>query len=117
MAKIRIKKGDTVQVISGSRESKGKQGTVIAVLPDSQRVLVEGVNRIKKHTKEGTTGRGTRTGGIVTQEAPVHISNVMLVDSDTKRPTRVGVREEKVERDGRSKTVRIRVARRSGKDI
>ena len=117
MGKIRIKKGDTVQVISGSRENKGKQGKVIAVLVDRQRVLVEGVNRIKKHTKEGTTGRGTRTGGIVTQEAPIHISNVMLVDPDSKRPTRVGMREEKVERDGRDKKVRIRVARRSGKDI
>lgn len=117
MAKLRIKKGDTVQVISGSSENKGKQGKVIAVYLETQRVLVEGVNRIKKHTKVGTSGRGAKTGGIVTQEAPIHISNVMLVDPETKRPTRVGVRSETVERDGRTKTVRIRVARRSGKDI
>jgi large subunit ribosomal protein L24 len=117
MAKIRIKKGDTVQVISGPRENKGKQGKVIAVYPETGRVLVEGVNRIKKHTKEGTTGRGSRTGGIVTQEAPVHISNVALVDPETKKPTRVGIRTETVERNGRTKTVRIRVAKRSGKDI
>ena len=117
MAKIRIKKGDTVQVISGAKEDKGKQGRVIAVYPDTQRVLVEGVNRIKKHTKAGQSQRGTRTGGIVTTEAAIHLSNVQLVDPETKKPTRVGVREETVERDGRTKTVRIRVAKRSGKDI
>jgi large subunit ribosomal protein L24 len=117
MAKLRIKKGDTVQVISGSRENKGKTGRVIAVYRETNRVLVEGVNRIKKHTKSGSTGRGTKTGGIVTTEAPVHISNVMLIDPDSKRPTRVGVREESVDRDGRTKTVRVRVSRRSGKDI
>ena len=117
MAKMKIKKGDTVQVISGPRESRGKQGKVIQVYPDTQRVLVEGVNRIKKHTKVGTSGRGAKTGGIVTTEAAVHISNVMVVDPDTKKPTRVGIRTETVERDGRQKTVRIRVAKRSGKDI
>ncbi len=117
MTKLRIKKGDTVQVISGPKENKGKQGRVIAVYRDTQRVLVEGVNRVKKHTKTGTTGRGAKTGGIITQEAPIHISNVMLVDPETKQPTRVGIRVETVERDGRSKTVRIRVAKRSGKDI
>ncbi len=117
MAKMRIKKGDTVQVIAGASEDKGKTGKVIAVYPDTQRVLVEGIKRIKKHTKTGTSGRGARTGGILTQEAPIHISNVMLVDPQTKKPTRVGIRTETVERDGRSKTVRIRVAKRSGKDI
>jgi len=117
MAKIRIKKGDTVQVISGSSEDRGKQGRVIAVYAETQRVLVEGVNRIKKHTKVGQSQRGARTGGIVTTEAPIHISNVQLVDPASKKPTRVGIREEIVERDGRTKTVRIRVAKRSGKDI
>ncbi len=117
MAKIRIKKGDTVQVITGSKENKGKTGKVIAVYVDTQRVLVEGVNRIKKHTKVGQSARGTRTGGIVTTEAPIHISNVMLVDPETKKPTRVGIRTETVERNGHDKTVRVRVAKRSGKDI
>jgi large subunit ribosomal protein L24 len=117
MAKFRIKKGDTVQVISGPKENKGKTGKVIAVYPDTERVLVEGINRIKKHTKVGQSNRGAKTGGIVTQEAPIHISNVMLVDPQTKQPTRIGVRTETVERDGRTKTVRIRVAKRSGKDI
>ncbi len=128
MAKLRIKKGDTVQVIAGPRErtradgtrlegDRGKTGRVIAVYPETQRVLVEGVNRIKKHTKVTSNGRGGRAGGIVTQEAPIHISNVALVDPETKKPTRVGVRIETTERDGREKTVRIRVAKRSGKDI
>jgi large subunit ribosomal protein L24 len=117
MVKLRIKKGDTVQVISGPKENKGRTGKVIAVYPETQRVLVEGINRIKKHTKAGTTGRGAKTGGIVTQEAPVHISNVMLVDPETKKPTRIGIRTEQVERNGRMKTLRIRVAKRSGKDV
>ena len=121
MAKLRIKKGDTVQVISGPSKRnggyRGETGKVIAVYPDTQRVLVEGINRIKKHTKVGQTGRGSKTGGIITQEAPIHISNVQLVDPDTKKPTRVGIRVETVERDGRPKRVRIRVAKRSGKDI
>jgi large subunit ribosomal protein L24 len=117
MAKIRIKKGDTVQVITGPKENKGKTGKVIAVYPDTQRVLVEGINRIKKHTKVGQSNRGAKTGGIVTTEAPIHLSNVMLVDPETKKPTRIGIRTETVERDGRTKTVRIRVAKRSGKDI
>jgi large subunit ribosomal protein L24 len=80
-------------------------------------VLVEGVNRVKRHTKLGTTGRGTKTGGIVTQEAAIHISNVMLVDPDTKKRTRVGLRTETITRDGVERTVRVRVAKRSGKDI
>ena len=121
MPKLKIKKGDLVQVVTGASQAnggdRGKQGKVIEVYPDTQRVLVEGVNRIKKHVRAGTTGRGARTGGIETHEAPVHISNVMLVDPETKKPTRVGYRTETVERDGRSRTVRVRVAKRSGKDI
>jgi large subunit ribosomal protein L24 len=117
MPRMRIKKGDTVQVISGPGASRGKQGKVIAVYPDTQRVLVEGINRIKKHTKAGTSGRGTKTGGIITQEAAVHVSNVMLLDPGSKQPTRIGVRVDTVERDGRTKRVRVRVAKRSGKDI
>jgi large subunit ribosomal protein L24 len=104
-------------VISGPKENKGKTGKVIAVYTETERVLVEGINRIKKHTKVGQSNRGSKTGGIITQEAPIHISNVMLVDPETKKPTRVGVRTETVERDGRTKAVRIRVAKRSGKDI
>ncbi|MDQ1293391.1 MAG: large subunit ribosomal protein [Actinomycetota bacterium] len=117
MAKIRIKKGDTVQVIAGSSDDRGRTGKVVSVDRDRNRVLVEGINRIKKHTKTGTSGRGAKTGGIITQEAPIHISNVMLVDPETKKPTRVGIRVETVERDGVIKRTRVRVAKRSGKDI
>ncbi len=93
MAKLKIKKkGDTVQLITGRAQKNGgdrnKTGKVIAVYPETQRVLVEGINRVKRHTKEGQSGRGSKTGGIITQEAPVHISNVMLVDPETKKATR-----------------------------
>ncbi|WP_129336903.1 50S ribosomal protein L24 [Cellulomonas endophytica] len=111
----KIKKGDLVVVISG--RDKTKQGRVLEVLPETQRVVVEGVQRVQKHVKAGQTSRGTRTGGIETVEAPIHISNVMLVDPDTKKGTRVGYRQEQVERDGRTRTVRVRVAKRSGKDV
>jgi large subunit ribosomal protein L24 len=115
MARTRIRKGDTVQVISGA--AAGRTGKVMAVYPDTGRLLVEGINRVKRHTKVGTTGRGGKTGGIITQEAPIHLSNVMLVDPDTKKPTRVGIRVDTIDRDGRAKSVRVRVAKRSGKDI
>ncbi|MEV0892197.1 MULTISPECIES: 50S ribosomal protein L24 [Promicromonospora] len=111
----KIKKGDQVIVISG--RDKGKTGRVLEVLKDSDRLVVEGVQRVTKHTKVGQSQRGTRTGGIETVEAPIHVSNVMIVDPETKKGTRVGYRLEQVERDGRTKTVRIRVAKRSGKDI
>jgi large subunit ribosomal protein L24 len=111
----KIKKGDLVVVIAG--KDKGKQGRVLEVLTDSDRVIVEGVQRVTKHTKVGQSQRGTRTGGIETVEAPIHISNVMVVDPETKKGTRVGYRTEEVERDGRKRTVRVRVAKRSGKDI
>ncbi|GAA1632869.1 50S ribosomal protein L24 [Georgenia ruanii] len=111
----KIKKGDLVVVIAG--RDKGKQGRVLEVQKDDQRVVVEGVQRVKKHTKVGQSSRGARTGGIETVEAPIHVSNVMLVDPETKKGTRVGYRTETVERDGRTRTVRVRVAKRSGKDI
>jgi large subunit ribosomal protein L24 len=111
----KIKKGDLVVVITG--RDRGKQGRVLEVRPDEDRVVVEGVQRVKKHTKVGQTARGSRTGGIETVESPIHISNVMVVDPETKKGTRVGYRTETVERDGRTRTVRVRVAKRSGKDI
>jgi len=111
----KIKKGDLVVVISG--RDRGKQGRVLEVVKDSDRLIVEGVQRVTKHVKAGQTNRGTRTGGIETVEAPIHVSNVMLVDPETKKGTRVGYRTEEIERDGRTRTVRVRVAKRSGKDI
>jgi large subunit ribosomal protein L24 len=104
---MRIKKGDTVQVIAG--KDKGAKGKVIQAYPDRDRVLVEGVNRIKKHTRISQNQRGAQSGGIVTQEAAIHVSNVMLVDGDGK-PTRVG---KKTTDEGK----RVRVSRRSGKEI
>ena len=104
---MKIKKGDTVVVIAG--KDKGAKGKVIAAYPRRDKVLVEGVNRMKKHEKIRTTQRGSKTGGIVTQEAPIHISNVQLVDSEGK-PTRVGFR---IDDSGQ----KIRVARSTGKDL
>ena len=114
---MKIKKGDRVIVVSG--KDKGVSGKVIEAYPDTDRVLVEGVNRIKKHTKVGQSTRGAKTGGIVTQEAPIHVSNVMLlVEVDGKKVgSRIGYRIEKVERDGRERTVRVRYAKRTGEDI
>jgi large subunit ribosomal protein L24 len=86
---MKVKKGDTVVVIAG--KDKGAKGKVIQAYPETGKVLVEGVNRIKKHTKISQTQRGAQSGGIVTQEAPINVSNVMVVDSDGK-PTRVGYR-------------------------
>jgi large subunit ribosomal protein L24 len=105
---VSIKKGDTVRVIAG--KDKGAEGKVIQVLRDEQRVIVEGVNRVKKHTKVvNQGGRAGNTGGIVTAEAPIHISNVMVVDSEGNA-TRVGSRED-------DNGVKTRVSRRSGKEL
>ena len=105
--KMKVKKGDTVQVIAG--KDKGAKGKVIQAYPTRDRVLVEGVNRIKKHTRVSQNQRGAQSGGIVTQEAPIHVSNVMVIDSDGK-PTRVG---KKTTDDGK----RVRISRRSGKEL
>jgi large subunit ribosomal protein L24 len=104
---MRVKKGDTVLVIAG--KDKGAKGKVIQAYPTRDRVLVEGVNRIKKHTRVSQNQRGAQSGGIVTQEAPIHVSNVMVIDSDGK-PTRVG---KKTTDDGK----RVRISRRSGKEL
>jgi len=98
----RIRKGDTVMVITGA--DKGKRGEVLTVLPKDNRAVVKGVNIAKKHTKP--QGMGS-PGGIIEQEATIHLSNIMLVDSKTDKPTRVGFR---VLDDGR----KVRVARSGG---
>ncbi|WFN90730.1 50S ribosomal protein L24 [Arcanobacterium wilhelmae] len=110
----KIKKGDLVQVIAG--RDKGLQGRVLEVDTKRDRVVVEGVQRVKKHTKVGRTDRGAATGGIETVEAPIHVSNVALVGPD-KKPIRVGFREVEVERDGRKKIMRERIGRRAGEEI
>ncbi len=113
---LKIKKGDTVKVIAG--KDKGAEGKVIQVLPTEERVIVEGVNRIKKHTKAQT--QGGSTGGIITTEAPIHVSNVMLLEDGT--PTRVGYRRDQVTKrrpDGSTYSAErsVRISRKTGKDI
>ena len=117
-----IKKGDTVRVVAGS--DKGAEGKVLEVLQDSDRVIVEGVNRVKRHTRVGQEGKGGTSGGIITVEAPIHVSNVMLVvgEGSKKTTTRVGYRREDVTKarpDGSTYSAQrsVRVARKTGKDI
>jgi large subunit ribosomal protein L24 len=101
----RIRKGDTVLVISGAE--RGKRGEVLRVLPKEQRAVVQGVNVAQRHTKPRGLGQ---PGGIVPVEAPVHLSNLQLVDPKTDRPTRVGFR---ILEDGR----KVRVAKATGNVI
>jgi len=108
-AGMKIKKGDRVIVIAG--RDNGREGTVIVAYPDKQQLLVQGVNMIKKNTKVNYQGqRQAKEGGIIHQEAPIHVSNVQLIDPDTKKPARAGYRRD----DGKKK---IRISRTSGKDI
>jgi large subunit ribosomal protein L24 len=105
---MRVHKGDTVLVISG--KDKGAKGKVLEAYPTRDTVLVEGVNRIKKHTAVSRNERGAQSGGIVTQEAAIHVSNVMVVDSDGK-PTRISYRRD--DESGK----KVRTAKTNGKDI
>jgi large subunit ribosomal protein L24 len=105
---MKIKKGDRVIIIAG--KDKGREGTVRVADPEKQRVIVEGVSMIKKNTKVNYQGRrGAKEGGIVHQEAFIHVSNVALIDPETKTAARAGYR-----RDGDKK---VRVSRPSGKDV
>ena len=128
----KIRKGDLVEVVRGRtsdeaklakrnerREAegleplkpgdKGRQGRVIKVFPKEQKVLVEGVNLKTRHVRQGQSQNSS--GGIETVEAPISLTKVALVDPDTKQRVRVGFREDQVERDGRTRTVRVRVTR------
>jgi large subunit ribosomal protein L24 len=100
----RIRKGDQVMIISG--KDRGKTGTVLVVMPKRERVTVEGLNMIKRHQRPTQTAAGQRGGGVIEREAPIHVSNVMLVDPKDGKPTRIGIEIE----DGK----RLRVAKRSG---
>ena len=104
---MRIKKGDTVLVIAG--KDKGVTGKVLAVDTVTARVTVEGVNRVKKHTREDTSQRGAKVGGILTVEAPIAYSNAMLLDDDNKA-TRIAVRKNDDDKN-------VRISRRTGGDI
>ncbi|WP_449538485.1 50S ribosomal protein L24 [Ferdinandcohnia sp. Marseille-Q9671] len=98
---MHVKKGDKVQVISG--KDKGKQGVILESFPKKDRVLVEGVNIVKKHSKPSQVNP---QGGIISQEAPIHVSNVMPLDPKSGTPTRVGYKEV----DGK----KVRVSKKSG---
>lgn len=114
-----IKKGDTVKVIAG--KDKGAEGKVIRVLREDDRVVVEGVNLVKRHTKvQDQGGRAGTTGGIVTAEAPIHVSNVMLLEDG--KTVRVGFRRDNVTKrrpDGSTYTAErsVRISRKTGKEI
>ncbi len=120
---LTIKKGDVVRVIAG--KDKGAEGKVIAVLSEHDRVIVEGVNRVKRHTKlVNQGGRAGTTGGIITQEAAIHVSNVMLMTEvkGKKVPTRVGAKRVEVEKtrpDGTKYSAHrsVRVATKNGEEI
>jgi large subunit ribosomal protein L24 len=104
---MHIRKNDTVIVISGN--ARGKTGKVLKVFPDRERVIVEGVNIIKRHTRPN---QKNPQGGIVQREGPIHASNVMLIDPKANEPTRVGVKIVKDETSG--KTRRLRVSKVTG---
>ena len=104
MKKLHIKKGDTVYVNAGN--DKGKTGKVLTVIPAKDRVIVEGVNMVSKHTKPNAAHP---QGGIVKQEAGIHISNLQLIDPTTSKPTRVGYKFV----DGK----KVRYAKKSGEEI
>jgi len=106
---VKIRKGDHVIVVAG--RDRGRTGLVIAAYPERGKVLVQGVNVVKKNKKVTYQGRrGAKEGGITHEEAPIDVSNVQLADPESKRAARVGYR---VDEDGK----KIRVARPSGKDI
>ncbi len=110
MAGLRIRRDDTVQVISG--KDKGKTGKVLRVDPKRQRVFVEGLNIHKRHIRPRSirdAQRAEQVGGVIEQEGPIHISNVMLVDPNSNKPSRVGIKREGGERK--------RVAKKSGEEI
>ena len=105
MSKLHIKKGDTVYVLSG--EDKGKQGRVLSVQVTKQRAIVEGVNIVTKSTKPSAKHP---QGGLVKMEAPIHISNLSLLDPKSGKPTRVGFRKD-------DKGVTVRYSKKSGEEI
>lgn len=92
--KVKIKKGDTVEVISGRFEDKGRRGEVIKVLPKQKRVTVQGVSMRKKHQSQVQTQGRSFTPGIIEFEGPIDISNVMLVCPKCDKPTRVGIQRD-----------------------
>ena len=101
---MKLKTGDKVVVIAG--KSKGKEGTIISILKDKDKVVVEGVNMVKKHIKPN----GQQSGSIVEKEAPIHASNVMIIDPKTKKPTRIGHTTNKAGK-------KVRVSKKSNENL
>ena len=101
---MKLKTGDKVVVIAG--KSKGKEGTIISVLKDENKVVVEGANMVKKHIKTN----GQQSGSIVEKEAPIHASNVMILDPKTKKPTRIGHTTNKAGK-------KVRVSKKSNENL
>ena len=106
MANMKIKKGDTVRVITG--KDKGKEGKVLVVDTKTNRIVVEGINLATKHMR----AQGGQQGGLVKKENPIHVSNVMYVYNGT--PTRIGIQKETVEKNGKKMTVSHRIAKNAG---
>jgi large subunit ribosomal protein L24 len=105
---MKIKKGDTVQVLTG--KDRGLRGKVLVAYPRENKVLVEGANRVKKHTKQQSSARGSQTGGIIVAEAPVHVSNVAFIHPKTGKPGRLGYR---IDGEGN----KVRVCRSAGQEV
>ena len=117
---MNVRKGDKVKIITG--KDKNRTGRVIVAYPDRDRVLVEGANQIKKHTKITSNQRGAQSGGIVTQEAPIHVSNVQVICPGCDKPARIGHKREKVAKQRADGTTydaerSVRVCRRCGEKI
>ena len=101
---MHVKTGDKVKVITG--KDKGKEGVILKTFPKKDRVIVEGINIVKKHRKASQTNP---TGGILEEAAPIHVSNIMLIDAKTGEPTRVGSKEKKKKK--------VRVSKKTGEII
>lgn len=108
--RMRIRKNDIVVVISG--DHKGRQGKVLKVFPEKNRVIVEGINLIKRHTRPS---QRNQQGGIIEKEAPLHVSNVMLIDPKLGVPTRIGI--QTINNSSKTSRNRVRVAKKSGEII
>jgi len=120
MASMSVKKDDKVRVIAG--KDKGVEGRVLSVDPERNRVIVEGVNKIVKHTKVTQGLRGAKQGGLVHTEAPIHVSNVQVIDPSDGKPTRVSIKREQVEKsrpDGSTYVGyrNVRISTRTGKEL
>lgn len=107
---MKIRKGDVVMVVSG--EGRGKRGKVLKVIPEKSRIIVEGMNFIKRHTRP--TQRNPK-GGILEKEAPIHVSNVMLIDPKSNLPVRVGTKV--LTSEGKKSRQRVRVSKKSGEIV